>query len=79
MDVQNSSRLDTEYLCLIKIEGLQPIPVFQTIAVYQVVNQTVALLSAEGFEINNSTTSIMSILLFAVIIHYLYSLVIAKS
>ena len=59
MDVQNSSRLDTEYLCLIKIEGLQPIPVFQTIAVYQVVNQTVAFFSAERFEINNSTTSIM--------------------
>lgn len=46
------------------------IPLFSTVIVYQVVNQTVALLGAAGLEINNSTTSIMSILLFAALIDY---------
>ncbi|MFK8794554.1 MMPL family transporter [Planococcus plakortidis] len=46
------------------------IPLFATVIVYQVVNQTVALLGAGGLEINNSTTSIMSILLFAAVIDY---------
>ncbi len=46
------------------------IPLFATVVVYQVVNQTVALLGAGGLEINNSTTSIMSILLFAAVIDY---------
>ncbi|MEK4502098.1 MMPL family transporter [Bacillus sp. FSL R12-0069] len=46
------------------------IPLFATVIVYQVVNQTVALLGALGLEINNSTTSIMSILLFAAVIDY---------
>lgn len=46
------------------------IPLLATIIVYQVVNQTVALLGAAGLEINNSTTSIMSILLFAAVIDY---------
>lgn len=57
------------------------IPLFATVIVYQIVNQTVALLGAGGLEINNSTTSIMSILLFeqSLIIHYLSSLAIGKS
>ena len=46
------------------------IPLLATVIVYQVVNQTVALLGAGGLEINNSTTSIMSILLFAAVIDY---------
>ena len=46
------------------------IPLFATAIVYQVVNQTVAILGANGLEINNSTTSIMSILLFAAVIDY---------
>ncbi|HWL25934.1 MAG TPA: MMPL family transporter [Ureibacillus sp.] len=46
------------------------IPLFATVIVYQVVNQTVAILGAAGLEINNSTTSIMSILLFAAVIDY---------
>ncbi|MER2107862.1 MAG: MMPL family transporter [Solibacillus sp.] len=46
------------------------IPLFATVIVYQIVNQTVALLGAGGLEINNSTTSIMSILLFAAVIDY---------
>lgn len=46
------------------------IPLLATAIVYQIVNQTVALLGAAGLEINNSTTSIMSILLFAAVIDY---------
>ncbi|MGM9945057.1 MAG: MMPL family transporter [Lysinibacillus sp.] len=46
------------------------IPLFATVVVYQVVNQSVALMGAGGLEINNSTTSIMSILLFAAVIDY---------
>nr|WP_309101712.1 MMPL family transporter [Fredinandcohnia onubensis] len=46
------------------------IPLLATGIVYQVVNQSVALLGAGGIEINNSTTSIMSILLFAAVIDY---------
>lgn len=46
------------------------IPLLATVIVYQIVNQTVALLGAGGLEINNSTTSIMSILLFAAVIDY---------
>ena len=46
------------------------IPLFATVIVYQVVNQTVAIFGAAGLEINNSTTSIMSILLFAAVIDY---------
>ncbi|MGE7665115.1 MMPL family transporter [Ureibacillus composti] len=46
------------------------IPLLATVIVYQVVNQSVALLGASGLEINNSTTSIMSILLFAAVIDY---------
>jgi len=46
------------------------IPLLATAIVYQVVNQTVALMGAGGLEINNSTTSIMSILLFAAVIDY---------
>ena len=46
------------------------IPLFATIIVYQVVNQSVALMGAGGLVINNSTTSIMSILLFAAVIDY---------
>ena len=46
------------------------IPLLATIIVYQVVNQSVALMGAAGLEINNSTTSIMSILLFAALIDY---------
>ncbi|MBT2679224.1 MMPL family transporter [Bacillus sp. ISL-35] len=46
------------------------IPLLATAIVYQVVNQSVALLGAGGLEINNQTTSIMSILLFAAVIDY---------
>lgn len=46
------------------------IPLLATVIVYQVVNQSVALLGAGGLEINNQTTSIMSILLFAAVIDY---------
>ncbi|TQE90311.1 MMPL family transporter [Ureibacillus terrenus] len=46
------------------------IPLLATVVVYQVVNQTVAFLGAAGLEINNSTVSIMSILLFAALIDY---------
>jgi len=46
------------------------IPLLATVIVYQVTNQTVALFGASGLEINNSTTSIMSILLFAAVIDY---------
>ncbi|WP_298471072.1 MMPL family transporter [Psychrobacillus sp. FSL K6-4046] len=46
------------------------IPLLATVIVYQVANQTIALLGAGGLEINNSTTSIMSILLFAAVIDY---------
>lgn len=46
------------------------IPLLATVIVYQVVNQGVALMGAQGLEINNQTTSIMSILLFAAVIDY---------
>ncbi|WP_332650010.1 MMPL family transporter [Lysinibacillus sp. 54212] len=46
------------------------IPLFATVIVYQIVNQSVALMGAAGLEINNQTTSIMSILLFAALIDY---------
>lgn len=46
------------------------IPLLATVIVYQVVNQSVAIMGAAGLEINNSTTSIMSILLFAAVIDY---------
>ena len=46
------------------------IPLLATVIVYQVTNQSVALLGAGGLEINNATTSIMSILLFAAVIDY---------
>lgn len=46
------------------------IPLLATVIVYQIVNQSVALLGAGGLEINNATTSIMSILLFAAVIDY---------
>ncbi|MFC5560124.1 MMPL family transporter [Ureibacillus thermophilus] len=46
------------------------IPLLATVVVYQIVNQTVALLGAAGLEINNQTVSIMSILLFAALIDY---------
>lgn len=46
------------------------IPLLATVIVYLVVNQSVALLGAGGLEINNQTTSIMSILLFAAVIDY---------
>ncbi|WP_053361012.1 MMPL family transporter [Bacillus sp. FJAT-27251] len=46
------------------------IPLLATVIVYQVVNQSVALIGAAGLEINNQTTSIMSILLFAAVIDY---------
>ena len=46
------------------------IPLLATVIVYQVTNQSVALLGVGGLEINNSTTSIMSILLFAAVIDY---------
>ena len=46
------------------------IPLLATIIVYQVANQSIALMGSFGLEINNSTTSIMSILLFAAVIDY---------
>ncbi|WP_054954807.1 MMPL family transporter [Paenibacillus dakarensis] len=46
------------------------IPLLATAIVYQVANQSIALMGAAGLEINNSTTSIMSILLFAAVIDY---------
>lgn len=46
------------------------IPLLATVIVYQVANQSIALMGAAGLEINNSTTSIMSILLFAAVIDY---------
>ncbi|RSD28607.1 MMPL family transporter [Mesobacillus subterraneus] len=46
------------------------IPLMATMIVYQVVNQSVALMGAGGLEINNQTTSIMGILLFAAVIDY---------
>lgn len=46
------------------------IPLLATAIVYQVVNQVIGLMGAGGLEINNSTTSIMSILLFAAVIDY---------
>lgn len=46
------------------------IPLLATVIVYQVVNQSVALLGAGGLEISNQTTSIMGILLFAAVIDY---------
>lgn len=46
------------------------IPLIATGIVYQVVNQVVAIFGASGLEINNSTTSIMSILLFAAVTDY---------
>ncbi|MBO9599599.1 MAG: MMPL family transporter, partial [Cohnella sp.] len=46
------------------------IPLLATAIVYQVANQVVGLMGAGGLEINNSTTSIMSILLFAAVIDY---------
>ncbi|MBS8263828.1 MMPL family transporter [Mesobacillus boroniphilus] len=46
------------------------IPLVATGIVYQVVNQSVAFLGAGGLEINNQTTSIMGILLFAAVIDY---------
>ncbi|AZK46649.1 MMPL family transporter [Paenibacillus lentus] len=46
------------------------IPLLATAIVYQVTNQVIALMGAGGLEINNSTTSIMSILLFAAVIDY---------
>lgn len=49
---------------------LAVIPLLATAIVYQVVNQSVALMGAGGLEINNQTTSIMSILLFAAVIDY---------
>ncbi|WP_110931918.1 MMPL family transporter [Paenibacillus bouchesdurhonensis] len=46
------------------------IPLLATAIVYQVTNQIIALMGSGGLEINNSTTSIMSILLFAAVIDY---------
>lgn len=46
------------------------IPLLATVIVYQVVNQSVAFMGAGGLEINNATTSIMSILLFSAVIDY---------
>jgi len=46
------------------------IPLLATGVVYQVVNQVIGLMGAGGLEINNSTSSIMSILLFAAVIDY---------
>lgn len=49
---------------------LAVIPLLATAIVYQVSNQVIGLMGAGGLEINNSTTSIMSILLFAAVIDY---------
>lgn len=46
------------------------IPLLATAIVYQVTNQVIGLLGAGGLEINNATTSIMSILLFAAVTDY---------
>lgn len=46
------------------------IPLLATAIVYQVTNQVVGIMGAGGLEINNSTASIMSILLFAAVIDY---------
>ena len=46
------------------------IPLLATAIVYQVVNQVVALYGVAGLEIDNQTTSIMSILLFAAVTDY---------
>lgn len=46
------------------------IPLLATAIVYQVANQVIGIMGAGGLEINNSTTSIMSILLFAAVIDY---------
>ncbi len=49
---------------------LATIPLLATVIVYQVVNQSIAILGTFGLEINNATTSIISILLFAAVIDY---------
>ncbi|MDK7665523.1 MMPL family transporter [Cytobacillus oceanisediminis] len=49
---------------------LAVIPLLATAIVYHVVNQSIALMGAGGLEVNNQTTSIMSILLFAAVIDY---------
>ncbi|MFD5849881.1 MMPL family transporter [Cytobacillus pseudoceanisediminis] len=49
---------------------LAVMPLLATAIVYQVVNQSIALMGAGGLEVNNQTTSIMSILLFAAVIDY---------
>jgi RND superfamily putative drug exporter len=46
------------------------IPLLATAIVYQVANQTIALLGTQGLEISSQTSSIMSILLFAAVIDY---------
>ncbi|HSI66397.1 MAG TPA: MMPL family transporter [Planococcus sp. (in: firmicutes)] len=46
------------------------IPLLATVIVYQVVNQTLALMGSAGLELTSQTTSIMSILLFAAVIDY---------
>lgn len=46
------------------------IPLLATAIVYQVTNQLIGLLGFAGLEINNATTSIMSILLFAAVTDY---------
>ncbi|WNF23337.1 MMPL family transporter [Mesobacillus jeotgali] len=46
------------------------IPLLATVIVYQVVNQSVALMGASGLEVSSQTSSIMSILLFAAVIDY---------
>ena len=46
------------------------IPLFATVIVYQVVNQTLAFMGSAGLELTSQTTSIMSILLFAAVIDY---------
>lgn len=46
------------------------IPLVATAIVYQVTNQSIALMGAAGLAITNSTASIMSILLFAAVIDY---------
>jgi putative drug exporter of the RND superfamily len=46
------------------------IPLLATVIVYQVVNQSVALMGAGGLEVSSQTSSIMSILLFAAVIDY---------
>lgn len=49
---------------------LAVIPLLATVIVYQIVNKILALMGEGGLVINNSTTSIMSILLFAAVIDY---------